>query len=86
LFSFRIAIFYQLTHLEKKSEKQQMLTQGAHNSKSENNVKDLDGMAKALLVGFSWSYAEIYEKQKRQEIINKNDADSFPSQSSSKQS
>lgn len=63
-----------------------MLTQASENGKSENNVKDLEGIAKALIVGFSWSYAEIYEKQKRQEVINKNDADSFPSQSSSKQS
>jgi hypothetical protein len=63
-----------------------MLPEAADNGKSEN-IKDLHGMAKALIVGFSWSYAEIYEKQKRQEIINKNDADSFGSiQSPSKPS
>lgn len=53
-----------------------MLHQGTENNVNSENSNDLHGIAKALIVGFSWSYAEIYEKQKRQEIIKKNNVES----------
>lgn len=49
-----------------------MLNQSAENNLESENSNDLHGIAKALIVGFSWSYAEIYERQKRQEIIKEN--------------
>ncbi|MGL4376779.1 MAG: hypothetical protein ACRCT1_10110 [Microcoleaceae cyanobacterium] len=52
-----------------------------NNVKSQNS-NDLQGIAKALIVGFSWSYAEIYEKQKRQEIIKENQVESASEQPS----
>lgn len=49
-----------------------MLNQSAENNVESENSKDLYGIAKALIVGLSWSYAEIYERQKRQELIREN--------------
>jgi hypothetical protein len=59
-----------------------MLNQSADNNVKSENINDLHGIAKALIVGFSWSYAEIYEKQKRQQIIQENQVQS-PSQEQS---
>jgi hypothetical protein len=56
-----------------------MVHQAADNNVKSENSNDLHGIAKALIVGFSWSYAEIYERQKRQEIIKENPVES-PSQ------
>ncbi len=56
-----------------------MLNQSTKNNITSENIDDLQGIAKALIVGFSWSYAEIYDRQKRQELINKNPVQS-PSQ------